>query len=261
MSHQHRDRTFWFRGNAVAFGGQITSPFTESLDACGAAVLPPTGGFASASVGRFAYRDIVSFESASSTAAGSTSDHRKRRTYDTAVAVTIEGLNVMNMVTADEVVARLTSTHPEDTYDPEMLPVGSYFKNLRIGGIPVKPTPRSEVVGVGTYAELLRTCSNEKPPNLTMQQWTPGPVSPVFEDQRFLEPLFETANEAELSKAGIDASVPGRVHVPGFGMIYYGQYLVCRFSRRLTMLRIDLGCAVEGTMTFGSEETNGHPVP
>lgn len=261
MSHEPKERTFWFRGNAVAFGGQITSPFTETLDACGAAVLPPTGGFASASVGRFDYRDIVSFESASSGAAGSLSDHRGRRTYDTVVTVTIEGLNVLNMVTADRVVARLNSKHPEDTYDPEMLPVGSYFENLRVGGISVEPTPRPDLMGVGNYAKVIGTCSNEELPDLTMQEWTPGAISPIFQDRRLLVPLFDTANEAELSEAGIDASTPGRVYVPEFGMIYFGEYLVSRFSRRLTMLRIDLGCAVEGTMTFGSEETNGHPVP
>lgn len=261
MSHVHKERTFWFRGNAVAFGGQITTPFTETLDACGATVLPPTGGFASASVGRFDYRDIVSFERASSTAAGSSSEHRGRRTYDTIVTVMIEGLNVLNMVTADRVVARMTSKHPEDTYDPEMRPVGSYFENLRIGGIPVEPTPRSDLMREGGYSSVMGKFSKEELPDLTMRDWQPGVLSPVFQDRRLLVPLFETTNQDKLSECGIDASAPGRMYVPEFGMIYFGEYLVSRFSRRLTMLRIDLGCAVEGTMTFGSEETNGHPVP
>lgn len=31
MSHEPKERTFWFRGNAVAFGGRITSPVCEKI--------------------------------------------------------------------------------------------------------------------------------------------------------------------------------------------------------------------------------------
>lgn len=272
MSHRPEPRMFWFRGNAVAFGGRISSPVCETLDALGSAVLPPTGGFASATAGPFNHRNIASFERATSTVAGRLSAHENGETYDTQVTVAIEGLNVLDMVTADRVVARLTSSHPRDKNDPEMLPTGSYFENLRIAGIPIEARPHAELLRAGNYVELSRVCAErfpdpsgggerQAPPVSPMPDWKPGAPSPVFEDRFLLAPLFDAGDEKVLSTAGAVAGDPRGIHVPGFGTIYVGEYLISRFSRRLTMLRIELGCPVKGTIMFGNGETNGslHP--
>lgn len=272
MSHQPRERMFWFRGNAVAFGGRITSPVCESLDAQGASVLPPTGGFASATVGSFNYKNIVAFERASSTVAGRITEHDGRRTYDTQVTVAVEGLNVLDMVTADRIAARLTSSHTEDDADPQMLPIGSHFENLRIGGVELKLTSYPELTRHGHFAELTEKCEGrfidaqgnpmklEDRPEPGTKRWTPGEPSPIFQDRLLLAPLFDAADERRYP-AGVDAGGGPGIHVPGFGTIYFGEYLVSRFSRRLNMLRIELGCPVEGTIVLASGENNGHEYP
>lgn len=273
MSHQPEARMFWFRGNAVALGGQLVSPVCETLDAQGSSVLPPTGGFASASVDRFNFKNIVSFERASSTVAGRVSEHDGRKTYDTQVTVAIEGLNVLDMVTADRVVARLTSTHPHESNDPEMLPIGSYFENLRIAGIPIEARPHVELLRAGRYIEVSKVCAESFPgapderespktPSVSpMPDWKPGAPSPVFDDRFLLAPLFDAGDEKVRSTVGAAAGDPRGIHVPGFGTIYIGEYLISRFSRRLTMLRIELGCPVKGTIVAASEEIDGHDYP
>ena len=47
------------------------------------------------------------------------------------------------------------------------------------------------------------------------------------------------------------------VIVPDFGTIYFGEILISSFSRRLTMLRVDLGSPVGGFVACGEVENNG----
>lgn len=273
MSHKPRERMFWYRGNAMAFGGRITSPVCESLDAQGSSVLPPTGGFASATAGPFDHRGIVSIERATSTVSGRSAEHDGIATRDTLVTVAVEGLNVLDVVTADRVVARMTSKHPEGDGEPEMLPFGSYFENLRIGGHPIELTPYPDLVRNGRYRDVASTCSDrfidaqgtpvslEEGGELRTDEWTPGAPSPVFEDRLLLAPLFDAGSKNGYAPVGCEMRGANVIHVPGFGTIYLGEYLISRYSRRLTMLRIELGCPVEGTIVAANGGINGSDYP
>lgn len=273
MSHQPRERVFWYHGNAVAFGGRITSPVCESLDAQGSSVLPPTGGFASATAGPFDHRGIVSFERATSTVSGRAAEHDGIATRDTLVTVAVEGLNVLDVVTADRVVARITSKHPEGEGEPEMLPFGSYFENLRIGRRPIELTPYPDLVRHGRYRDVASTCSDRfvdakgspvslgKGRELRMDEWTPGAPSPVFEDRLLLAPLFDAASKNGYAPIGCEMRGANGIDVPGLGTVYFGEYLISRSSRRLTTLRIELGCPVEGTIVVANAEINGNTYP
>lgn len=95
MSHKENERMFWFRGSTMAVGGRIVSPVCENIDAQAASVLPPTGGFAAASVGGFNYKNIIRFDRATSTVSGQKVEHGKNaigeriKTGDTLVTVAI----------------------------------------------------------------------------------------------------------------------------------------------------------------------------
>lgn len=154
MSLKTNEHAFWFRGSTMVMGGRIVSPVCDNIDAQGACVLPPMGTFAATSIGRFDYKNIVGFERATSTVSGQKVTHDGITSGDTLVTVAIEGLNILDAITADRVVARMTSTHAEKKKgsEPEALPFGSHFENLRIGGVPVE---------LGPYAELM--CARETP--------------------------------------------------------------------------------------------------
>ena len=160
MSHKANERMFWFRGSAMVVAGRIESPVCDNIDAQGACVLPPTGGFSAASVERFDYRNIIRFERATSTVSGQRVQHGEETAGETLVTVAIEGLNVLDVITADRVVARMTSRHVKGERDrlpnPRILPFGSHFENLRIGGIPVELTPYAELVCEGDHDALTR---------------------------------------------------------------------------------------------------------
>lgn len=268
MSHREEKSRFWFRGNAAAFGGRLVGPVCETLDVQGSSVLPPAGGFASVTVGPFNHRNIVAFERATSTVSGHKTDHHGVTTSDTLVTVALEGLNILNMVTADRVVARLTSSHSgEEDAEPHMLPLGSYFENLRIGGVSIAATPRPELVEQGGYAQLTgarpsRSVDAQGKEDAAEESAGRGGAAlrsgPPFEDRYVLISLFDTDDIGRSLSGGCEVKEDHGIYLPGFGTIYLGEYLVSRHARRLTMLRAELGCPVEGTMEAGTGETNGH---
>ena len=51
------------------------------------------------------------------------------------------------------------------------------------------------------------------------------------------------------------------VVVPNFGRIYFGEIFISVFSRRLTMLRLQLGSPVGGFAAFSEAESNGSWYP
>jgi hypothetical protein len=273
MSHQPRDRSFWFRGNAQALGGHVTSPISETVEPQATAVLPASGGFASTSAGKFNHRNIVSFRHAASTVAGRVGEHDGRTSRDTLVTVAIEGLNVLDVVTADRIVARLASSHEDGDPEPPVLPLGSHFENLRIGGVPIEAVLCRELMRDGRYGELSRSCAKRfvdaagQPVSIADRDalragtWERPGASPVFEDRLLLAPLFDVGSDELPWKGEGSPAGPLSIHVPSFGTIYIGEYLVSRYARRLTMLRIELGCPVAGTLVAGDTDINGHTYP
>lgn len=278
MSHKANERMFWFRGSTMVVGGRIESPVCENIDAQGACVLPPTGGFSAASVDRFDFRNIIRFERATSTVSGQRVQHGQETAGETLVTVAIEGLNVLDVITADRVVARMTSRHVKDEKDrlpnPRILPFGSHFENLRIGGVPVELTPYAELVCEGDHDALIRPRTggpgeSERFPwidsngaEISVDNASPkragSPRPESGGDRARLAPLFNVGRSKAASLAGSAMHGAHGIRIPGFGVAYFGEYLVTRASRRLTMMRIELGCPITGSIVCANVDSNGH---
>src|SRR5712692_3824046 len=133
---------FHFHGEAHAFSAQFHRPIPYPIEAQASVSLPTIGGQARARVENFVAGHLVRFTVAHSHVSGSWQDDEIVTTNATA---TIEGLNILDFVTADRIVARLTSAH--HTGDPEghFMALGSSFEGLKIGGHDVKVTLRHEL--------------------------------------------------------------------------------------------------------------------
>ena len=55
--------------------------------------------------------------------------------------------------------------------------------------------------------------------------------------------------------------VNGGLRVKDFATLYLGEYRITKFSRRLTMLRVELGCATGGSLNLGEGSGNGQWEP
>lgn len=138
---------FRYHASTTGLTGRITLPFDHAIEPQASMTLPDDGGFVHTRVDNFNFRDIILFDRAVAFAAGSFS--AKEDAFDATAAVTIEGLNILNVITADRVTARIASSHPKSGEEPRITPIGSSFENLRIAGHKVEVD-----LAVDTFAEF-----------------------------------------------------------------------------------------------------------
>lgn len=249
------ERTFLYHAHASGVSGRITLPFDEVIPVQAPAAIPVTGGYSSTRVENFRYRDIVSFRSASSIVSGDFS--AKEQAYETLMSATIEGLNILGVVTADVIVARLSSRHPKDGSEPSIIPLGSHFENLRVAGCRVDASLNTEqFVRCSRYEELRQVIEEDPEVRARLSRGFP-------------ELSAQPRNGALLCSLAGDVNVNCRelkaeghaIHVPQFGTIYLAEFLIMPYSRSITMLRAELGCSVEGQISSGGGSGNGQPYP
>jgi len=128
------NKRYLYRANALGFGGQLTKPTPEILPVQATAVLPITGGHGEQRVEKFRHGNIVSFDSAHSHVSGSLGEKKATPTFNTAASSVLENFDLLGMISADRIVAHLSSRHPVREGEVSIIPVGSHFVNLRVAG-------------------------------------------------------------------------------------------------------------------------------
>ena len=233
----------YFHAHGVAFGGVITEPFHEVIESQAATAISSVGGFARASAGPFNFRDIITFHKAS-TQIGAVEEKER---YDTFVTCRLEGINILNQLTADEVVAVLSIKHPKDGSGPTFSTVGSRFVNLRVGGVKLDP-------------KLDQECDQ--------------PCGEMYKNGRghAVYDLYQPAEKRTPVTGGVqtlvaEVDVPSScltkqgnaIYVPDFGVVYLAEYFVTPHDRLLNMFRVKLGCAFGGSGEGTGVGGNGKP--
>lgn len=250
--------TYFYNAHGHALSVAFTRPFQHTIDVQAGMSLPTTGGYGAASVSDFRFKEIVSFKRASTQVSGSFDEHDK--SYTTMVSVAIEGLNLLEMVTADRVVARIASRHPVDEREPHIVLVGSHFENLRIAGCEVNVEMDQELfLRIDTFKALLKELdSNEgfrkmalNPYHAEKPQERPGDCGTV---------LCSLVKNIDVKCPGVrrDGHV---LTVPEFGRIFLAEVVAEDSHRILTMLRFELGSPNGGSGTAGQGQANGQTIP
>jgi hypothetical protein len=223
------ERTFLYHALASGVSGRITEPFQDLVEVQAASAIPPTGGYSSSRVENFRYKDIFSFRSSAAATTGNFSDAKQR--YTTSATVTVEGVNILGVITADRVVARLVS---EQSKDPKEKPVftiaGSHFEDLRVAGCPLHVRP--------DFGRLVDCRRSERVDLRTVM--IPLELDPSY---------------------GLKMHLDGAIEVPEFGKVYLLELLTTPCYQSLTMLRLELGCPVTGKASVAHGSTNGEFFP
>jgi hypothetical protein len=275
-------RRFVFRGNAAAIGGRIVRPKDLIIESSVASSLTVVGGRSSAQAKGTRFGDFMSFSAASTVAEGMFDD-LKQQIELTHHRVAEDSLKTSTRVNADvaglsvgktpklvvkHLHASLTSKSPAASGEPAIAPGSDtaidgaavdghglvvelatalfqkydtrsklltaaddpafvrksgdcLFMNSAVGGNPAPPTGRLLHACGTTYATIVKSI-----------KWSGEPFP----------------------GATIDHHV---VTVPNFGKIFFGELLITDLSRRLTMLRLELGSPDGGAVAAAEVESNG----
>jgi hypothetical protein len=276
-------RRFIFRGNAAAFGGRIIRPKDIVLEAPGASSLPVTGGRSVSRIPRTAFEDFFSVESASTFAEGLFDDARQliekthhRVQEDSLTAKTTVNADVVGLaigrkprVTVGHLHASLTARSPLGSGEPAIqIGKDTVIEKVAVNGhnliieIDLTPFQRCD-----THAKLMTAADDqafvkESGRALFMQASHHGHPAPGA--GRLLESypgtLYATIVKSikwagePFPGAKIDHNM---VTIPDFGRLFFGELLISRYDRRLTMVRGALGSDSGGDVGGGDVQDNG----
>lgn len=267
---------------ASALEGDLRLPFVQKFCAPTFVKLNEAGGYISQHSENFRLGGVVSFRSAYTQVAGNR-DTKKDHGWNTLSTAVVEGLNVMDVVTADRIVAQISTDHPPVGYVPSVTFLGTRFENLRIAGHAVKLDIDTDILGpkpakdapytsdsgflgrvVSQYRHIL---GHENLPDNIGKNYNQLPSSSA--NRESIE--CSLVNQAE-------GSYPGRsfghaIDVPNFGKIYLGGLRLDQSDFNLTtgipmktlislnMIEIEMGCIGAGTLVGGTGKNNGQSYP
>ena len=252
---------FRFHGYAVGAAGRIRLPHATFIEVQAASALPQIGGRGAARSELFDHYGILKFDAAYTTASGishgSGSDD-SRTAHRTHLQSTVEGLNILDVVTADRVVANVESTAIAG-HEPTFRLRGTEFRNLRISGIPVAVDLATDVFDLHeTHSALIEACRTLESVRNLMDRLILGERigdNPKLPRMTGVTPV-SLVRALSIDKEGVEAS--GHViRVPGFGTIRLAEVVLGRAVRTVSMIQIDL----EGAQLPGGKELPAPPDP
>jgi hypothetical protein len=251
---------FHYRACAHAFAAQFTRPFHEQIDVIAASALPPTGGHGHASHEDFRFRQFISFKRAYTHVSGGF--QVEDTSNNTLVTSVIEGLNLMDILTADRIVCRLYSKHPKGSAEGHITMHGSKFENLSICGEPVGiklDFPLFEELPTFEKAQAAFK-TNDKFKRIVSDPLQTGKVLTEAKcNGAFLCSLVEGGG-IQTKASGVKVSGHS-IYVPGFGKVFFAETFMSHGTRTLTMLRFQLGSTTKADGSGASATTNGRQWP
>jgi hypothetical protein len=265
-------KSFNFQAHANSLGGILETPHKKVVPSQACVALPSVGGHAATRTESFNCDEIVSCKAAYSRVTGGQGDDEGH--WSTVVTSVVEGLNILETVKADRIVAQISVEHPKDGGNPTFSLAGCHFEGLRLGGCLVSPTLDPKLLGVDSLERIgwsifHKTGQQQAGKMIATAEAHPGKNSQWITDrfQWMTKPKEGSCVLCSLV-TGFDppAAVPGRafghaLEIPHFGKVFLGELLVCPSSIQLSMIRAELGCAHTGHVSGPTASAIGGTIP
>lgn len=273
-------RRFMFHGDAVAVGGRIVRPSHMVLDPRCASALPVTGGRTTSKIKGKRFGKFMSFGAASTSAEGLLQSRKQ------AVAVSRGLVEREYAATSTSVRAEITKivvgNKPRLTVRRVVAALGA--RSAPVGeetSVKVHSESAIEGVAIGGHGLVIAlspslfqrcdTCAK-----LLADTVSPAPNVAKAHARQLLGRVRGTVRRSDTHHEHIamhgtivksirwagepypGATIDGHVvTVPNLGKIFFGEVAVAKMSRRLTMMRLELGSTVGGDAAFGDVQDNG----
>jgi hypothetical protein len=277
------ERRFVFRGSATPAGGRIIRPKELVIETMGASSLAVTGGRSRGELGRTRFGEFASLRSAETLAEGLFDDRQQVRelthgrvredslSSTTKVRSEVRALVVGSKpaLRVDHLRAALIARSPDRSGEPSIKTSELRISGVDIGGHALIVELDTELFErYDTRSKLIAAADR---PGFLRQKG--GPLLMSADTRRQTDASFLMQAEGTIYASVVreirwkGKPYPGAtidhhlVVVPNFGRIYFGEIFISVFSRRLTMLRLQLGSPVGGFVAFSEAESNGSWYP
>jgi len=234
---------FYFDACSQALTAQFTLPVDHHIDAQASSSLCSTGGHSKAHVEKFDDGKFISFALGDTEISAGYEDDEGSN--DTEASATVQGLNILDVVEADLVVAKTYSEHPTKALEGSVSMKGCNLGNLRIHSYPVKMELNCD------FFEGIQTFKQAQEAYLQKGDFWQIAKDP-FQTGQDLEPQGDTgAFLCSLIKGKIQVSAPGvqtvghAIIIPNFGTIYLAEMMISHAQRTFSMIRFNLDATVK----------------
>lgn len=267
-----------YHAEAVSFEGHLRLPFAQEIHPHNHVSLSERGGYNTSHSENYRLGGVISYHSAY-TQVGGNLDDKPKHGWNTLATSVIEGLNVMDVVTADRIVAQISTDHPLEGYIPTVTFLGTRFENLRIAGHRVELDLDPNILGSKPANDAPYTSDAGFLDRVTRQyERIRGQKNLSDEIVRRYNQLPTASTNRESIECSLvnqaQGSYPGHsyghvIDVPHFGKIYLASLhlhqsdfdaktgIPKRTTFSLSMIRMEMGCTGSGNSTGGNAKTNG----
>jgi hypothetical protein len=271
-----------YDAEAVALSGNLTLPIIQDIKPPTFVKLNERGGYLSQHVENYRLGAVVSFRSAYTQVAGNPSD-KAGHGWNTLCTSVIEGLNVLDIVTADRIVCQISTDHPPIGYVPTVTFLGTRFENLRIAGHTVKVDLDLNILGdkpkgdapYMSNRDFIKRVATQRDRIQSLKN-VPTEISTRYNR---LPAISAKQGEIECSLVNqTEGGFPGRcfgnaLDVPNFGKIYLGTLTLeqsdfdsktgapKKTTIAVNMIEMVMGCVGGGGIVGGGSKNNGQTYP
>jgi hypothetical protein len=262
-------KVFYFSADANSLGGFIDTPFQKIVPSQASVSLPPVGGHAATRTEAFNFEGIISCRSAYTRVTGTQAT--PDGPWSTTVTSVVEGLNILEVITAERLVAQVSVEYTRDDRYLGISLAGSHFDRVRLGGCDAFPrlNPTLLCGAKASIAFPVFQQTGREQARRIIESADAGRDGSRWVLDRFgwmaREPEEDRCVLSSLVD-GLDGGVPGTsfghvLDLPGFGRIFLGELLVCPRSIQFSWIRAELGCSVSGGVNASSARANGSTYP
>jgi len=276
-------RTHHYHAEATILSGHLRLPLEHHIKPQVHTHLPKEGGYFSHRAENFMLESVISFGSAYSHVAGNINP-KPNGGWVTLATTVIEGLNVLEVVTADRIVGQTITEHPREGYVPTISFLGTRFENLRIAGLPVDLDLNANFLGPKPANDAAYTHDAGLIGRISTQLGRVGehPDLPAELHQRYNRLSASLGSQPEEVECSLvnraTGNYPGHssghvITIPDFGTMVLGKVTIKhedfkpetgapkKTTVQLTMIDFHFGCPIEGSGGTGTGSSNGTTEP
>jgi hypothetical protein len=270
-----------YYAEANVLSADLKQPLEERIRPQASVELPRDGHYQYRQADPFHFEGILSYKGGYTQVAGHPSS--KTAGFVTLTTSVVEDLNVLDVVTADRVVAQISTVHPVHGKGqvPSVTFLGTRFDNLRIDGHRVEVERDLEILGprheddrsyfddagvLDRISQQYREISKDGLPDWTREEYP--------KNRAVVQDIGQGRRQMQCSVVNSLKGSPGLpfghvIDLPHFGKIYLGELEVVRtpgdpskkvydtYKFHLTMIRMKMGCLADGTIGMGTADSNG----